>query len=429
MKKAVRSLCTLLKGILFIGFSIQIIFGLVWMCFNFMEVQAFGTPEGFIYPLFLRVFGNVPQILYLLQLVFAYFAGDRLLRPVLKGKAFERSWYVLAVLTLPTAMQCHMALLPYSFVESFLFLEVSCCLDFVCDKDDVKTGRLAAGGVCWLALSFLLPEYGWLGGIPLLLVVLFRLPMFKKRLRPMTYCVLVIAAFGGMIAGVDSLTGKADGSGGSFWFSMASRTTWPTVWNDFRVWPEEIIVAVEPLIQETTFAPGNMERLIKPAIEVAVGKERTEAYYREMARIAWHIHGPVIIRQIGWDALVYVLPQVMLPLQLEGEGYDSCSGRNYDIMLGKHPLITRHYMDYSCWWFMAAFGITAFMSIAWLIAGEGSFEKGAFRFLFVCALYAGAVTVFYVMRGAGLSDYKCTLAVSAVWTVWSLYSMRKDAQR
>ena len=421
MKKAVGYLITLLKGILFIGFSIQIIFGLVWMCFNFMQVQAFGEPEGTLYPLLLRVFGGVPQVLYLLQLGLAWFCTGELLKPIVRSRTIWQNWYVLVLLTLPFSMQCHLALLPYSFVCSLLFLEVSFCRNAMTAKQGISCVDIAKGSACWLILALLLPEYKWLGGIPMVLVVLFRVPALAKKLRRMAYSFLIIAAFGGMIVGLDRLPGAAEEQGKSFWFLLAHRICWPTVWNDASVWPEELKTATEPILWETTYNSGNMERLFKPALENAVGVEQAENYYRLMTNVAWQLHSSVIIRQMGGDVLVYVLPQVILPLQLEGIGYDSFSGRNYEIMLGKHFRLTKYYVNYSCWWFIVAFGTALFLAVLRMALGEKVTRRRVPGFLIICALSAGAITMYYIMRGAGISDYKCTLAVSAAWTVWMLY--------
>ena len=45
MKKAARHFSVILKGILITGFSIQIAFGAVWMCFHFGCMQEFGGSE------------------------------------------------------------------------------------------------------------------------------------------------------------------------------------------------------------------------------------------------------------------------------------------------------------------------------------------------------------------------------------------------
>lgn len=426
MKKAVGYLITLLKGILFIGFSIQIIFGLIWMCFNFMHVQAFGEPEGILYPFLLRIFGSVPQVLYLLQLGFAWFCAEELLKPILNcSKTFLRSWYVPVLLTLPFSMQCHLALLPYSFVCSFLFLEVSFCRNAMYAEQNISCVELTKGAVCWLLLALLLPEYKWLGAVPPVLTVLIRVPVLVKELRRMAYSLLIIAAFGGMIVSLDRLSGVLGEQENSFWFSMAHRAAWPTLWYDSGGWPDELKTDAEPVLWETTYSPGNMEKFLKPTLEDAAGAEQADIYYRQMAVWAWHLHRSMIIRQMGLDAFVYVLPQVIFPFQLEGIGYDSFSGRNYEIMLGKHFRLTKYYVNYSCWWFAVAFGAALLLAVLHAAMGEKPVKRRQPGVLIICALSAGVITGYYVMRGAGMSDYKCTLAVSSAWTVWMLYCMRQ----
>lgn len=316
-----------------------------------------------------------------------------------------------------------MALLPYSFVCSFLFLEVSFCRECMSDDQGLRPAHLARGAVCWLALALLLPEYGWLGGVPLALTVLLRLPMLKRQLKQMAYCVLIVAAFGGLIAGVSRLAGDGEEQERTFWFSLAHRMAWPTIWNDAIRWPAELREIAEPVLLDVTYSSGNMEKFLRPAIENAVGAKQAESYYRQMAFISWQVHSPVILRQMGGDALVYLLPQVMLPLQLEGKGYDSYSGRNYEVMMGRQPKLTSYYVRYSCWWFKVALGATVFLAVLRMASKERIFERGALGFLAMCAISVGAVTMYYVMRGSGMSDYKRTIAMSAAWTVWSLYAL------
>lgn len=423
MKKAVGSIEILFKEILFAGFSIRIVFGLVWMCLHFVRIQDFGVPDGFLYPALLRLFHGAPRLLLLLQLALACYAGNELLRPICRPGFLWRVWYVLALLTFPMAMQCHMALLPYSFVSSLLFLETAYLRKALNGSQEPDIKELVKGAVCWLALALLLPEYGWLGGILPGLVVLLCLPGLRKKFRRLAYCVLIIAAFGGMIAGVHLLNRSEENAGGSFWFSLACRTTWPTIWNDAALWPAELRAVTDPVLAEVSRRPGNMERLLRPAMEEGFGEEQAARYYRLMARQAWRDRKPMIVRQAGWDALVYVLPQVMLPVQLTGEGYDSFSGRNYEIMWKDSPLLTKYYIRYSGRWFVVSLAVTALLTIAGAVSGEIRISRKTLAFLAVCAVWAGSIVFYYILRGAGISDYKCTAAVSAMWTVWALFCM------
>ena len=122
VKKAAGHVRTVMKGMIFIGFSGQIIWGIVWMCCNFAWVQDFGEPDGALYGGLFRLLGANPQVMYLVQILAAFFTGYfflQKLRPAGRGLAL---WRGLALLTVPFAMQCHLAVQPYSLLGSLYML-------------------------------------------------------------------------------------------------------------------------------------------------------------------------------------------------------------------------------------------------------------------------------------------------------------------
>lgn len=421
--KAAGKLCFLLKGVLIAGFSVQIVLGLSWMFLNFIEVQQFERPEGFLYPLLLQAFGKIPQLMYLLQLGLAGFAGYMLLKPICSSGILKSIWYVLAFMTLPMAMQCHLALLPYSFVSSLLLLELSCLRKAMEVEGGLDFRALAAAGVCWVALALLLPEYGWLGLIPLALAVTVRLNSLRRNLRRLALCVVLVAAFGGIVVGTGSLTGTEKGSEKTFWFTMASRISWPTIWQDSEGWSPDLREIAIDVCWETGYSPDNMEKLLKPAIEAAVSQEKAQEYYREITQLSWRGRKVRIIRQIAWDVLIYGVPQAVLQLQLTGVGYDSSSGRNYEIMLMSSPRLTKSYVNYSCWWFFWSMGLTVLLWAVRCVADGNRFSlrKAALPVITVVSL--GAIVFFYTMQGAGIADYKQTVAAAGMWSLMALWGI------
>lgn len=419
--KTAGKLCFLLKGVLIAGFSVRIVLGLSWMFLNFIEVQQFGRPEGFLYPILLQAFGQIPQLLFLLQLALAGLAGYMLLKPVCFPGRLKSIWYVLAFMTLPMAMQCHLALLPYSFVSSLLLLELSCLREATKSENGLNLRELAAAGGCWVGLALLLPEYGWLGLIPLVLAVTVRLNRLCKNLRRLALCVVLIAAFGGIVAGAGSLTKTEERAERTFWFNMASRMSWPTIWQDSEGWSQDLREIALDVCWETGYAPDNMEKVLKPAIETAVGPEKAQEYYREIAQRAWSGRKVWIIRQIGWDVLSHGVPQAVLQLQLTGVGYDSCSGRNYEIMLMNSPRLTKYYVNYSCWWFFWAMGLAVLLWGTRCVKEGFRFSPGKAAFPIVTAVSLGTIVFFYTMQGAGIADYKQTVAAAGIWSLIALW--------
>lgn len=423
MKKAASKLCILLKGMLIAGFSVQIILGLIWMSLNFIEVQQFGQPEGFLYPLLLKAFGKVPQLLYLFQLGLAGMAGYVMLKPVCSGGSLKCIWFVLAFMSLPMALQCHLALLPYSFVSSLFLLELGCLRRGMACESGLDLKAVAGAGACWVGLVLLLSEYSWLGLLPLALTVAVRLKRLCGSLRGLVLCALLIAAFSGIAAGIGNLTKTEGSSDRTFWFAMASRMSWPTIWQDSDGWSQDLREIAMDVCWETSYMPDNMEKILKPAIEGAVGQEKAQEYYRQIAIQAWNQRKFRIAKQIGWDVLIHGAPQAVLQLQLTGVGYDSCSGKNYESMLMNSPRLTKYYVSYSCWWFFCSMGLAVLLWGA-RCAAEGlrsAFQKSAFPI--VTAVSLAAAVFFYTMQGAGTADYKRTVAAAGMWSLMALWGI------
>ena len=76
MQRAVRHISAILGRVIFIGFSIQIVFGMTWMCLNFSKLPQFGESlfyveisknficdeyTGILYPVFLLLARGIPK--------------------------------------------------------------------------------------------------------------------------------------------------------------------------------------------------------------------------------------------------------------------------------------------------------------------------------------------------------------------------------
>lgn len=391
VKKAAEHTGAVVKRVLFIGFSIQIVLGLVWMGCNFMKVQDFGEADSALYRGLFGLFGGIPCILYFMQLAAAFLVGYFLLREMFRklcsgAVPMETAftvWGSLALLTFPFAMQCHLAILPYSF-ESSLFLLVLLFL--------LKVSR----------------KKGW-----------------KKCLQSLGWAAVCIALMA-MLSGVLDAD-KQDRPGRSLEGALASRIAWPTLWVDFDRWTDDLQEIAGDMVWEVHYYPDNMKMLQK-AIEEQAGIEKAKEYYRQMIRISWGYHASMVVRQIGWDVLGYIATPVISQLQLEGEAYDSYTGRNYEIMRGNAPVLTRYYVEYACWWFRCSLALSFVAVIAHMVLWSDRMKcikgKGFFISVGICAFLSGILTALLTMRGAGMMDYKCTVAVNELWLAWILLLMR-----
>lgn len=428
MKKAAGHISVILRGILFIGFSIQIVLGLIWMCFNFAHLQEFEQASGILYRGLRRITGEHYRILYVLQLGAGYYASHRFLHRLWPMKRGRDIWSSLALLTFPMAMQCHLAVSPYSFAASLFLLELSAALDVVREKEGGIVREFVRGGFFWLLLALLLPEYFILGAVPLALALLFRLPVLIRQLYRLGLTVAVLAAFGGMIAGINTLAGETEYLPGreTIAFSLFGRMAWPTLWPDSAAWPEEVRAVVGDNAWTASQYPDNMQSVLRPIMQESFDDAQAVKYYLEMAAYSWKRHTPLIIRQIGGDVLGYVVTPLILPMQLRGEAYASYSGRNYEYMFIQTPVLTKYYVNYSCWWFGGMLAIAVLLSLITFLEHSRRISRRGIMMILLCLLWAGITAVLYTLRGAGVMDYKCTVAVNLLWLIWAVLMMRKD---
>ena len=403
-KRAAAHIAAVMKKILLIGFSIQTVLGLVWLFRNFGQIQDFGEPDSALYEWFFRLMGENHRIMYLLQLAAAFSAGNCLCSSL--GAGFPgggvrsgdyagglwKLWRGLVLLTFPFALQCHLAIQPYSFMASLFMVLLSLLVKSLGGR---RAGSRAAGA-------------------------------WKRR----TGCLAGAVLCAGFLV---LLSGAADPEhreepGRSFEGAMASRFAWPTIWNDQVYWTEELRQMTEDVMWETAYFPHNMKKL-QARLEERVGKDGAKAYYLQMAKTGWEIHSSMVIRQIGWDVLGYMISPPIIWQQLMGNAYDSYTGRNYEVMRDHEPILTRYYVDYACWWFgwmlVLSLGLTA---IRMLLEKEPGWRKRMIS-LICCLVFSGIWAVILTMRGAGMMDYRQTIAVNALWLIWALLLMERGERK
>lgn len=431
MRKAAGAVRLVVKYILFLGFTVQICLGFCWMVGNFAKVQDFMPVDMGVYPFFVRLAGRGYGLIYLLQMGAALYAGYRLLKSLHVGGTRIRLWGSLAMMTLPMAMQCHLALLPYSLVGSLELLEISCVCESAGEKDVFGEKALWGSLACFAAQCLLWPKYCIPGVVLPLLLFVRRLPgMFQKRERRfrgllVAVCFLAVAA-AGYGAGHSEEDGRGNTSGWN-WL-LVKRVCWPTIWVDWGGEPEMFNLATSDMILVMGYIPNNMDVYLKPELD-AMTPEAADSVMRKMVSRAWSIHYPMLVRQIGWDVLGYSVTPVILPLQLEGDAYDSYSGRNYEMMRNGTPVLAKYYVKVSCSWFTVSLVLLAGAAVLDCIGRFSQTREsakawrerlaGVFPF-FATVISAGAVVLFFVMQGAGIMDYKYTVWVNQLWIAGSI---------
>ncbi len=467
MQKAIGHILAVVGRIMFIGLSIQIVLGLFWMCCSFTGFQKFGESlfyievsksllcdeyTGALYPVIVMLARGMEEllripytyILYFVQLVSAGFSGYFFIKAAGVQKRFWQVWGSMVLLTFPMVMQCHMAVLPNSLTSSCILMEMAFIIGGLRKKKPLRAVHLLKINAFWTLTALLAPDYLYLGAVPVILLYVYDTIMYRKHgSRRILYNLIFIAAFGGMIAAVSSLT-QEEGCYGRVHknvnAAMFRRFAWSSLETFYCDWPDEVKESYPfDAIPQINAYPDNVGNILQPAIEAGVGVESAEAFFGKFAKAALQRNYPKLLHEVAWDVVGYTLPPVTLQLILEGRGYDSYGGRNYEIMRQNAPVLTKYYMDYSAWWMVIGVTLAGLGQVLlWICQvmkrqvdlkkqiAQGVLksempktEKKCVIFpVFVCMALGAVMVLWYALQGAGVWDYKNGLFVGLLWMAW-----------
>ena len=452
LQNARGHILSILGRILFIGFSIQIVLGLLWMCDAFRGIQTFAESYLYVnatknfkldeymsalYPLLLMLFRGLETIttlsytipFFVLQLVTAFVAGFYFLQKAGVSASFWKCWGSLVFMTFPMAMQCHMAVLPHSLANSLLILEIAFLFEVIKEKEKQVVRIWLKALIFWFLSANLMPEYLYLGAVPLLLVFFYIAITDRKNLgRKVWYCLLLLMAFAGMISGIHAIT-QDKGSYGRVHNSIEAALFRRCIWTDLETFysewpPEKQAIFDEAEIIDVISCADKMELYLQPKLETILGVEEAREWFGEMVAYAMKTGRQQIIKEVAWDMIGYLLPPVAVDLFLEGRGYDSYCPRNYEVMRQSAPTLTRNYMQYVSWWFTIAVAITVVMQLL-------SVSSNRKHFLLmggVMMITAGVIAVWYTLQGSGVWDYKRGFFTGLVWLMWAVWHTARRSE-
>lgn len=485
MRKIGQSACRVICRMLFIGMSVQIVLGLFWMVPNFFQLQEFGDSFhyieisksficdeyiGILYPVFIflargaATFFHIPFycILYVVQLVTAYYASHRFLNTVIKTSKvntkkigiFWKIWGTLCLMAIPMVMQCHMAVLPHSLTLSLFLIMFSYIIEAIRQPDVVPTKTVTKIMVLWVLTALLMPEYKMFAGVPVFVFSAYTsLRLWKTTKKQVLFHAVSLLISLGIILVVGNLT-QVPGSHGKMQKTYASaavsRFVWPWFMENYTYWPQEIqeIMSIEDARNISWFSDNVIDEF-GPLVESKAGVENAQALYWQMVRISFNIHTRGIVKNIAMDAVSYSVPPLMLMKSLSGAGQESYSGSNYEIMKEQAPGITKRYVHFGNWWFIAGgiLSCIAFvLSFDKILFKNISFNKISFKkkstkkilfnkikwnqavSILLLIVTSAVMVVYYTMSGAGIMDYKNTIFVSFLWYVWMMRILKESCK-
>ena len=460
MQKANRHIRAVLSRMILLGLSIQIVLGILWMGCNFGRFQEFGESRfyievsksflfdeytGALYPVLLMLARGIEEILPIpytyviqtLQLAVAFVSGYVFLGALRVRKPGYAVFGSMAIMTVPMAMQCHLAILPHSLTLSAFLLEMSFVAAGVREQQTLTGKQLVKANACWLVSALLMPDYLYLGVVPVLLWWAYDTWKYgRQKGKKVFLSLLLIAAFGGMIAGSEELFQEPGCYGRpakTVDAALFQRFTWGFLVENWDDVPEDMKECCpEEFVTEASIYAENMEQ-IPVRLEATLGQERAREIYRELNRLVLDRNRGEILRRILWDAAGYTAPAAVLPMFLAGRGYDSYAGINYGVMKRDTPILTKYYVNYSGWWLVAGILLSAigmFCSVLSLLSlRKKAVEKQAtgkeagktVAVVTISILAAVVMIVWYTMQDSGVWDYKNGLFVGTLWITGMLF--------
>lgn len=339
MQKLTKHFSAIAGRVLLIGFTMQIVLGLVWTGINIGCMEEPGV------------------LLQLVLLSVAFGAGLFLVKTITETKKIVwMVWGSLAMLTVPMSLQCHLMNPKESIIGSFLVFQLSFLWRAIRNGNTESCCSLAKVAIFWLLEAVVAPEYVPVGAVPVILLFLYGL-----RKKKIGYHILLICAFGGMIFGMNSLKQemptwmasenfeqeKTQDTGMIYEISadLFGRCTWTTIFRDSVYWTDEMYAtAGEEILISTSLYADNMNELFKPAVLQNLGEEGATGFYQELTISAVKEFPVQIMKECLWDAFAYSVPPLGTYLFLDGEGYDSYCPVNFELMRRQAPRLTGYYM-------------------------------------------------------------------------------------
>lgn len=482
MRKLTEHIIAVAGRILFIGFTMQIIFGMIWMAGNFAHCQQFGKVNSLLYPAVLMIAKGMGRIfpvpyycfVYIFQVGLCFYAvylfvgiaqdtffssgnGEPVKHcGISRFRKSFRIWASLAAITAVPVMQCALALLPYAMTGAFMLLELGYAIKIIfCGKEN-RISDMAKILAFWMLQALLLHEYMLFGAVPVIVVLItglfggaseasFDAEIEKPsavRFRKTAYnAAAAIAALVMLSAvyGACERTGLYEEKNPGFIKGLFSRTCLTTVLWDWDTWTDEL---VEQLAWEVRYSASyyadNITLEVEPYIDEKYGDGAKE-FYMSTIDYAWKSYKTDIIHEILWDIAGYGVSPVIIKRQLSGLGYMSLTARNYDMMKRSTPILTKYYVNYFLEWFMAALIILIICAMATAVnllcnvlsstkqirqsEKEGSKKAGRQKIISLLILFltAACMCARYVLMGAGIMDYKRTIMITMLWIMLMLF--------
>lgn len=355
MKKLVGYVNNVAKCLLFLGFCVQIGFGLIWTFQNigkktlFAEMQVGSLNEYYI-------------AVYVVQLLCAFGTYYAFLKVMRNGKDSNRLYVfgAMVLLTIPSVLQCHLAVLPYSFMSTVLVVWFTLLIWWLRKKG--SRARYAVGTVLSVLVVF----------------VICMVPVWIN---------------------VETAVSKQN----SVLVSLTSRIVQPFILTDSYIYPLEIKQYLSQQdVRSVVVTSDGMASQFYPSVLSEHGEAVANELCIRLIQYELGFNTRKIVEYIVQDFTSYHAPAVANYMHLEGMGYASMASRNYACLSMHSPAIASWYVTY---WAVSFLLFVVSTIVIWVAEKR----KMIWRYVILIGVPIECAIVLFTMQGAGLMDYKKVL--------------------
>lgn len=385
------------------AYLVQIALGLIWIAGN----------AG----------GTVPELCGLGgRLLLAFYAGYLFLRENMyrfyRGTCLSHIELVcilgaMGFICIPQCMQMHMTLPRESLgISSFLFI-ISLYLqlhelEYIEEEKKHKKSVLhLVLFILWFFLGVVKPLYAILSLYFVLseLWEVWKIPSriddHKRRRRVGLSVIFVLEAIVLLIGyRVSPLTLERNLAA-----SSVSRFAYVNFEKDYDELPKDIHDALGLVnARKTAFSSDGVWTTLIPVLEEQFTYRETNNALWRVAALGAQKHGKENLKQILWDAAGYHLPGIVVPMQLNGRGYEALTGYNYYQLIRRTPKLGRFLLK-----------LNLFFSMIFLISGIAGLlyvivigQKGIHlrRLYYAFLLTAEGIVIINSLYAGGRMDYR-----------------------
>ncbi len=451
----------LIQSIIYILMGLQMVLGAAWIFCNLGEIPRFEESRellvmseslradeytGILYPLCIRgamMLGTLTgfsgcTFLYLLQLAVAWLAYGNFGKKVVFGRrewsrrlSVRAGFFAGFVLTIPTVVQNHLAVLPYSLSSSVFLVVLADTVQLWHRESMLSTRLLLRMGGLWIVSALLCPAYGWFSGVAVSISLIRYVLLHKEQaVRLLAVFLVAVLCISGLNAAfqTEGSTGKIQKSLGAV---MVARFVWPNFSSFQYFWGPEVkaIWDYDALVRLSTY-PERVIYEFGPILEEVYGKETANEIYWEMTGQALSLDTKNILLRLLKDAAAYLCPPLTMLVQLQGVGV-SYTGWNYGRMKDFAPQLTKYYVEYALKAWVCMLVFVAVLNVLSVKRPEGGKKSKALGKKKWIGDYLGSIFLFvnlwYVMTNGHMQDYKRLIVNSVLCAFLVVKLLEGDA--